>query len=354
MKIAVCVKEVPDATAARRIDPASRRLDRSGEKTLNPYDAHALEEALRLKEGPAGADSQITALCMGPEARAADAAQGALAGRRRGAAGQRPGARGRRHRRRPRACSPRPLEAPRRRSRAARPAGVGLRLLRDGRGVADHLQLPLVTQVARLELDGDGSAPSARPRRATTSSRRRCRPSLGLRRDQRAALRLAQGDHGRASKKPQTTLALADLGVARCRAHRGARADAAAREGGRPAHRGRGRLLGRGDRGVPARAEGASDGRPPGLLRAARRRRRRRARSACSRRRRGSRPRSAQGRRRGLRRGPRRRRDGRARRPRRAHGLRLRRRRARQSLPQPMVDALARRARGRRRTTSCC
>jgi electron transfer flavoprotein beta subunit len=67
VKIAVCVKEVPDATAARRIDPATRRLDRSGERTLNPFDAHAVEEALRLKEGPAGADTEVVVLCMGPE-----------------------------------------------------------------------------------------------------------------------------------------------------------------------------------------------------------------------------------------------------------------------------------------------
>ncbi len=67
MKIAVCVKEVPDATAVRRIDPATRRLDRSGERTLNPFDAHAVEEALRLKEGPAGADTEVVVVCMGPE-----------------------------------------------------------------------------------------------------------------------------------------------------------------------------------------------------------------------------------------------------------------------------------------------
>jgi electron transfer flavoprotein beta subunit len=67
VKIAVCVKEVPDATAARRVDPATRRLDRSGERTLNPFDAHAVEDALRLKEGPAGADTEVVVLCMGPE-----------------------------------------------------------------------------------------------------------------------------------------------------------------------------------------------------------------------------------------------------------------------------------------------
>jgi electron transfer flavoprotein beta subunit len=50
----------------RRIDPEALRLDRSGERTLNPFDAHAVEEALRLKEGPAGADSDVVVLSMGP------------------------------------------------------------------------------------------------------------------------------------------------------------------------------------------------------------------------------------------------------------------------------------------------
>jgi electron transfer flavoprotein beta subunit len=67
VKIVVCVKEVPDATAVRRVDPGSLRLDRSGERTLNPFDAHAVEAALRLKEGPAGADSEVVVLSMGPQ-----------------------------------------------------------------------------------------------------------------------------------------------------------------------------------------------------------------------------------------------------------------------------------------------
>ena len=33
MKIAVCVKQVPEGT--KRIDPATKRLDRSGEGALN-------------------------------------------------------------------------------------------------------------------------------------------------------------------------------------------------------------------------------------------------------------------------------------------------------------------------------
>ena len=66
MNIAVCVKEVPSATSPRRIDPATRRLDRSGDSELNPFDVHALEEAVRIRE--AGADvGEIVAVCMGPE-----------------------------------------------------------------------------------------------------------------------------------------------------------------------------------------------------------------------------------------------------------------------------------------------
>src|SRR5262245_46815894 len=76
MKIAVCVKHVPDATAARRIDPGSKRLDRSGEGALNAFDANAVEEALRLKE--AGGEGEVVIVSMGP-AKAADSIRKALA-----------------------------------------------------------------------------------------------------------------------------------------------------------------------------------------------------------------------------------------------------------------------------------
>ena len=49
MKIAVCVKAVSEAGARRRIDPQSKRLDRSGELTLNPFDIFAVEEGLRQR-----------------------------------------------------------------------------------------------------------------------------------------------------------------------------------------------------------------------------------------------------------------------------------------------------------------
>ena len=75
MKVAVCVKEVPESSAPRRIDPATLRLDRSGEGTLNPWDLSALEEALRLVEASGG---EVVAVSMGPE-RAAASLRKALA-----------------------------------------------------------------------------------------------------------------------------------------------------------------------------------------------------------------------------------------------------------------------------------
>ena len=65
MKIAVCVKVVPEAGATRRIDPATNRLDRSGEAALNAFDVNAVEEALRIKE--ASGDAEVVVVSMGPE-----------------------------------------------------------------------------------------------------------------------------------------------------------------------------------------------------------------------------------------------------------------------------------------------
>ncbi len=75
MKIAVCVKEVPDSAAPRRIDPATMRLDRSGEGALNPWDLSAVEEALRLVEAQGG---EVVCVSMAPE-RAAASLRKALA-----------------------------------------------------------------------------------------------------------------------------------------------------------------------------------------------------------------------------------------------------------------------------------
>lgn len=64
MKIVVCVKQVPDATAVKRLDPATKRLDRSGEGALNPTDLNAVEEALRLQEAHGG---EVVVVSVGPE-----------------------------------------------------------------------------------------------------------------------------------------------------------------------------------------------------------------------------------------------------------------------------------------------
>ena len=63
MRIAVCVKHVPDATVHKRIDPATKRLDRSGEGALNPTDLNAVEEALRIKEAQGG---EVVLVSLGP------------------------------------------------------------------------------------------------------------------------------------------------------------------------------------------------------------------------------------------------------------------------------------------------
>ncbi len=76
MKIAVCVKQVPEGTAHKRIDPQTKRLDRSGEAGLNAFDANAIEEALRVKE--ASGDGEVVLVSMGPE-RALEALRKGLA-----------------------------------------------------------------------------------------------------------------------------------------------------------------------------------------------------------------------------------------------------------------------------------
>jgi electron transfer flavoprotein beta subunit len=66
LKICCLVKEVPDAAVQKRIDPETKRLDRSGEKNLNPFDTHAIEAAMQIREG--GTDvEEIVAVTMGPE-----------------------------------------------------------------------------------------------------------------------------------------------------------------------------------------------------------------------------------------------------------------------------------------------
>src|ERR1700730_3505488 len=74
MKIAVCVKQVPEGNS--RIDPETTRPDRSGEGPLNACDANGVEEALRLKD--ATGEGEVVLVSMGPP-KAQDALRKALA-----------------------------------------------------------------------------------------------------------------------------------------------------------------------------------------------------------------------------------------------------------------------------------
>jgi len=67
LKICVLVKEVPDAAVNKRIDTNTMRLDRSGEKNLNPFDTHAIEAAMQLKEGGDISIDEVVAVTMGPD-----------------------------------------------------------------------------------------------------------------------------------------------------------------------------------------------------------------------------------------------------------------------------------------------
>ena len=67
MKICCLVKEVPDAAVQKRLDPATKRLDRSGEKTLNQFDTHGIEAAMQIREGGAVQVDEIVAVTMGPD-----------------------------------------------------------------------------------------------------------------------------------------------------------------------------------------------------------------------------------------------------------------------------------------------
>lgn len=63
MHFVVCLKQVPDSSEVR-IDPKTNTLMREGVPSIiNPYDAHALEEAIRLKERVGG---KVTIITMGP------------------------------------------------------------------------------------------------------------------------------------------------------------------------------------------------------------------------------------------------------------------------------------------------
>lgn len=63
MNIVVCIKQVPDS-AEVRINPETNTLIRDGVPTIiNPYDMHAIEAGLQIKEMTKG---KVTVITMGP------------------------------------------------------------------------------------------------------------------------------------------------------------------------------------------------------------------------------------------------------------------------------------------------
>ena len=66
MNICVCVKQVPDSWAEKRLTDSDKTLDRdSADRVVNELDEYAVEEALRLVESHGG---EVTILSMGPDA----------------------------------------------------------------------------------------------------------------------------------------------------------------------------------------------------------------------------------------------------------------------------------------------
>jgi electron transfer flavoprotein beta subunit len=65
MNIVVCVKQVPDTWAEKKLNPQDKTLDReSTDAVMNEMDEFAVEEALRLTEAHGG---EVTVLTMGPD-----------------------------------------------------------------------------------------------------------------------------------------------------------------------------------------------------------------------------------------------------------------------------------------------
>jgi electron transfer flavoprotein beta subunit len=210
MKIAVCVKQVPE-TAARRIDPTTKRLDRSGEGALNAFDSHAVEEALRVRD--ASGEGEVVLVSLGP-AKAADALRKGLAmGADRAVLVSDDGAAGS-----DLVATGRALAAALEREeadlvlfgqQAADSDGAVLWAV-----VADRLRRPMISQVAELTVSGD----SVRGKRQTEFGYDLIDAPLpaviavsdAINEPRYPSLKGIMG----AKKKPQETLSLGDLGIA--------------------------------------------------------------------------------------------------------------------------------------------
>jgi len=209
MKVAVCVKEVPESSAPRRIDPTTLRLDRSGEGTLNPWDLSALEEGLRLVEAGGG---EVVAVSMGPERAAASLRKALAMGADRAVLVADDAAAGA-----DLVATSRVL------AKALEREGADLVLFgqqgsdSDGAvlwaAVADRLRLPLISQAATLEI-ADGKATVRRQTEYGYDVIQAPLPCVvavsdAINEPRYPSLKGIMG----AKKKPQETIALGELGV---------------------------------------------------------------------------------------------------------------------------------------------
>ena len=227
MKIAVCVKEVPDATAHKRIDPGTKRLDRSGEGALNA--STRTPSRRRCGSRTRTGEGEVVVVSMGPSGRSTR-------------------------------CARRSRWAPTARSSSPTTAAAGSDLVATSRtlakalereqpdlvlfgqqssdsdgavlwaAVAERLRRPLISQVAELTLDG-GSLTGKRQTEFGYDVIRAPLPAVvavadSINEPRYPSLKGIMG----AKSKPQETLSLADLGVDGEQrrpgglAHRGARA----------------------------------------------------------------------------------------------------------------------------------
>ena len=78
MKIFVCIKQVPDTETKIKVAADQNGIDTTGIKwVLNPYDEHAVEEAVKFKEK--NPTAQVWAITVGPKTRAVESLRTALA-----------------------------------------------------------------------------------------------------------------------------------------------------------------------------------------------------------------------------------------------------------------------------------
>jgi electron transfer flavoprotein beta subunit len=210
VKIVVCVKEVPDPSAPRRLDPATRRLDRSGEGALNEFDAHALEEGLKLKE--AGGEGEVVVVTMAPERASATVRKALAMGADRAV-----------HVSDEAAAGSDLVGTSKVLAKAIEREGADLVLVGQQGGdsdgavlwaaLADRLRLPLISQAASLEIS-DGTARSKRQTEFGYDVLEAPLPAVvavsdAINEPRYPSLKGIMG----AKKKPQETLSLSELGV---------------------------------------------------------------------------------------------------------------------------------------------